>query len=92
MAIVVKIPFQRKTISVSFTQKPKFKAEFKGIVLAVNGGDPYRGSYVATPEVERQVFETKHKFMEDDFLVKAIPFYEVSNTAGGSTIYIGNEV
>ena len=92
MAIVVKIPFQRKTISVSFTQKPKFKAEFKGVVLSVNGEEPYKGSYSATPKVEQQVFETRHKFMEDDFSVKAIPFYDVSNTSGGKTIYIGSEV
>lgn len=92
MAIVVKIPFQRKTISVSFAQKPKFKAEFKGFVLSVNGAETYEGSYEATPKVTGQIFETSKKYMEDDFTVKAIPYYDVSNAAGGNTIYIGDEL
>ena len=30
--------------------------------------------------------------MKDDVTVKKIPFYNVSNTAGGTTVYIGKEV
>lgn len=52
----------------------------------------YDGSYEVTPSVDAQTLETAGKLMEDDTKIKAIPVYEVSNTAGGTTVYIGTEV
>ena len=52
----------------------------------------YDGSYSVTPLTEAQTLKTAEKYMEDDVKVKAIPVYEVSNTAGGTTVYIGTEV
>ena len=56
------------------------------------GGELYNGEYVATPKVEAQTLPTKSKVMADDVTVNAIPFFDVSNTSGGSTVYIGSEV
>lgn len=56
------------------------------------GGTPYEGEYTIVPKVSEQTMPTKEKVMIDDVLVKAIPFFNVSNTSGGSTVYIGKEV
>lgn len=51
-------------------------------------GDPYKGEYEITPKVTEQTMPTKEKIMLADVTVKAIPSYNVSNTAGGTTFYI----
>ena len=56
------------------------------------GGELYEGEYDVTPKVTEQMLRTKGKVLADDVRVKEIPYYDVSNTSGGSTIYIGNEV
>lgn len=62
------------------------------ITATGEGGVPYDGNYVVTPRIDEQIMATKHKVMSDDVTIKAIPFFDVSNTSGGSTVYIGNEV
>ena len=49
----------------------------------------YDGEYEITPIVEEQVLETRQKVMVEDLTIQAIPFYETSNTTGGTTVYIG---
>ena len=56
------------------------------------GGEPYDGPYEVTPKVTAQALPTANKLMRDDVSVRAIPYFDVSNTAGGNTIYIANEV
>ena len=56
------------------------------------GGDPYEGPYDVTPKVTAQTLPTAKKLMRDDVSVRAIPYFDVSNPAGGNTIYIANEV
>lgn len=52
----------------------------------------YAGSYETTPKVEKQTLPTKDKYMTDNVTIQAIPCFDVSNEAGGSTVYIGSEV
>lgn len=52
----------------------------------------YKDSYEVTPKTTEQVLQTKDKHLTDDVTIKSIPYFDVSNTAGGSTVYIGNEV
>lgn len=52
----------------------------------------YEGPYEVTPQVEAQTLETAGKIMKNDVAVKAIPIYEVSNTSGGSTVYIAKDL
>lgn len=54
--------------------------------------DGYEGSYEVTPKVEAQTLPTANKFLRKDVSVFAIPFFDVGNESGGSTIYIGTEV
>lgn len=61
-------------------------------VTKIIGGEAYDGDYAITPRVDPQTMLTKDKVMLEDVMIKAIPFYNVSNTSGGSTVYIGNEV
>lgn len=52
----------------------------------------YEGEYEVTPKVSEQTLPTAQKLMSDDVTIKSIPFFNVGNTSGGSTVYIGNEV
>ena len=56
------------------------------------GGDSYDGPYDVTPKVTAQTLPTAKKFMQEDVSIRAIPYFDVSNPAGGNTIYIANEV
>lgn len=51
----------------------------------------YEGVYDITPKVVEQRMETKDKLMRDDVTIKSIPFFNVSNTSGGTTVYIAKE-
>lgn len=53
----------------------------------------YVGDYEVTSDPERDFkLQTKSKLLTDDITVKAIPYFETSNTADGLTVYIGKEV
>lgn len=52
----------------------------------------YDGPYEAIPKVTAQTLPTENKLMLEDISVRAIPYFNVSNPAGGNTIYIANEV
>lgn len=71
-----------------------FPIKFENVQTATlrEGVQYYEGEYVITPSVEGQVVPTADKFLKHDMTVEAIPFFNVSNPAGGNTIYIGNEV
>lgn len=55
-------------------------------------GEPYDGPYEVTPKVTAQTLPTKKMLMREDVSIRAIPYFDVSNQAGGNTIYIANEV
>ena len=53
---------------------------------------PYVGDYAVTPKVTEQTLETENKRMAANLKVEKIPYVEVSNPSGGTTVYIGSEV
>lgn len=53
------------------------------------GVDYYTGSYNVIPDLVAQRLATAEKCMKSDVTIQQIPFFDVSNTAGGSTVYIG---
>lgn len=66
------------------------EADKKEIVDAVIDALPvYDGDYAVTPTATGQTLNTKKKIMSDDVHIQPIPFFEVSNTSGGNTVYIG---
>ena len=52
----------------------------------------YAGAYEVVPSDAKTVLPMAHKVADTDITVHPIPFFEVSNTAGGNTIYIGGEI
>ncbi len=56
------------------------------------GGEPYTGDYTVTPKVNEQTLPTKDKVLTDNVFIKSIPFFDVGNSSGGSTVYIAKEV
>ena len=53
---------------------------------------PYDGEYEVTPKTyDEQTLPTKNKRMLKDVTIKKIPQYEVSNSAEGYTLIIGEE-
>lgn len=68
----------------------------KGKVIIGVGGSAaptipvYNGEYTVIPKVdEEQILETSGYAMAKDVTVKEIPYFEVKNTAGGTTATIG---
>ena len=57
-----------------------------------SAGVKYDGDYEVTPTVEGMELNTKDRYMVDDVKINAIPFFEVSNTSGGNTVYIAGEI
>lgn len=52
----------------------------------------YDGEYAVTPKADDSTtLETAQKYMTQNVNVRKIPYYEVDNAAGGSTIYIGTD-
>ena len=80
-----------QSFTTSFQISKSFSTSFDK-VITVDDLPHYDGEYTLVPKVTEQVFETRNKVMNHNILVKAIPLYNVSNTAGGNTIYIGNGV
>ncbi len=67
-------------------------AELPGTLVITVERETYDGPYEITPKVESQTMATKGKSMAENVTIKSIPYFDVSNNAGGSTVYIGNEV
>lgn len=62
-------------------------------IIIFEDAEEYDGEYVVIPLAERQtVLETAEKLLLENIVVKEIPYYETSNSAGGDTVYIGSEV
>ena len=61
------------------------------VTTDVIGGNvaEYKGSYEVTPSVNEQTLSTAKKVMREDVKIKEIPYAEVSNTSGGTTVIIG---
>lgn len=66
-------------------------SHFQPVTLAPDV-DFYEGSYEVIPKTSEQTLETKDKILTENIQICEIPYYDVANTAGGSTVYIGKEV
>lgn len=63
-------------------------------VIAQSGGSfpKYEGDYEVTPSMKNNItLETAKKLMTDNVTVKKIPRFDVSNEAGGTTVYIATK-
>ena len=95
MIIKVKFTEITKNIPVKFAESGGTLHAKMGEIHTVTeyiGGEKYTGEYEVTPKVEAQTMPTKDKVLIEDMTVNAIPYFDVSNSSGGSTVFIGNEV
>ena len=60
-----------------------------GFVAKPVGYVDYTGEYEITPKTTAQTLPTADKRLTEDITVLEIPFYEVSNAAGGNTFCVG---
>lgn len=92
--MAIKMFVRQKRVSMSVEkQSVNMLIENARVVEVFTGdGEVYDGNYVVTPDVESQKLETSQKYMKDDVVIKAIPYYDVGNTSGGITVYIGKEI
>lgn len=80
-------------IGVKNTLTQKVNIEQDVILVPVYKDVPlYEGEYEVTPKVSEQTLPTAEKMLTEDVTIKSIPFFNVGNTSGGSTVYIANEV
>ena len=68
---------------------PTVRVAPSGEIVFVGDAERYEGEYEVTPAVEKQTLQTAKKIMKEDITVKEIPYAEVSNPAGGTTVIIG---
>ena len=69
----------------------------EGKILQVEGGKwaakdlpTYDGEFIVTPSADNdQMLQTAGKYSDSNITVEKIPYSEVSNTAGGTTVIIG---
>lgn len=67
----------------------KASGNLSGRVLLNAEYQDYVGVYDVAPKIEPQVLETADKHMTKNVTVQAIPYYEVTNAHGGTTVIIG---
>ena len=83
--------------NVQFTESQSaFKVDFGSTyVLPLNESDipMYEGEYNVIPSTKAdKTLKTAQKVMKTDLVVIKVPYAEVSNTAGGKTATIGDEL
>lgn len=76
----------------SSTELKAVFGNFYGVTEQPPDAEIYTGQYNVTPKPEAQSLNTAQKLMTDDVTIKSIPYYDVSNTAGGRTVFIGKEI
>lgn len=77
-------------INVKFVSDAKFTCGFKNLqVVKEHSEEIYEGPLVVDPRFSDQILTTKGKLMPGDVTVHEIFVSEVSNPAGGKTVFIG---
>lgn len=81
---------QTPQIDADLCDTPELEAGIDSVVVQPVIGDatPYEGEYEILPMPEAQRLPTAKRYCTEDIRVRGIPFYEVSNTSGGTTIII----
>lgn len=69
---------------------PEITIELDNIIVnpVIGDAEPYEGEYSVLPLPEQQTLSTAKKYCVEDITIKSIPFYEVTNDSGGTTVVI----
>ena len=76
--------------AIEFTDNKGFDVGFGEVIKLIDSSNipHYKGDYDVTPRVDAQTLLTAQKFLDEDIKIKKIPYYEISNSSGGDTVYI----
>ena len=69
---------------------PAAAVSVTGPVVAAHG-EEYTGPTTVTPSGSVQTLPTAHKYLAQDITVREIQRWDVGNTSGGNTVFIGEE-
>ena len=89
MRLDVQFATGTEALKVEFTRGQSFGVDFGQLTEVGKEYEHYAGNYDVVPGRDGTVLETQDKVMDDDVTVHPIPFFRVSNPAGGNTCYIG---
>lgn len=85
--------FVRYDIEQNKTGKEREQARSNIGAISKDDLPVYDGEYVVVPDTDNeQVLKTAQKLLDADIKVNKVPYAEVSNTTGGTTVTIGSEV
>lgn len=76
-------------ITLFINPRKSLKMEVEKAVLVGVSGELYQGSYEVIPTIDGNTLKTKGKYMNEDVIVRPIPYSEIPNKAGGVTVIIG---
>ena len=89
MRLNVQFSLGTEALKVEFEKGNAFDVDFGQLTEVGKEYEHYDGDYDVVPGRDGTVLETQDKVMDDDVVVHPIPFFRVSNPAGGNTCYIG---
>ena len=69
---------------------PAASVSVTGPVVAAHG-EEYTGPTTVTPSGSVQTLPTAHKYLAQDITVREIQRWDVGNSSGGTTVFIGEE-
>lgn len=69
---------------------PAASVSVTGPVVAAHG-EEYTGPTTVTPSGSVQTLPTAHKYLARDITVREIQRWDVGNSSGGTTVFIGEE-
>ena len=85
--------YVRHSLSGTISSKSSLSGKVTVGTIFSDNTPPYDGEYEIVPSAKDEVvLKTTNKLMLADVQVKKIPYYDVTNSTGGSTVYIGSEV
>lgn len=85
--------FVRYDVEQDKTDKERERARSNIGAISKDDLPVYDGEYVVVPDTDNeQVLKTAQKLLDADIKVNKVPYAEVSNTTGGTTVTIGSEV
>lgn len=85
MRFIVKFNESKQRVPVKFGQ-------IHTVTDAPDNVEIYTGDYEVTPKAEEgQTLRTAQKYLTQNVNVHKIPYYEIDNAAGGTTVYIGTD-
>lgn len=83
---------RRKEVRMSLNRQKEVRMSIENVRINIGASDPYEGPYVVTPSTYDDIgLQTKSKWMKEDVNVKQYPQTYVSNSAGGTTLILGEE-